>query len=104
MNCLLRSHGSTLPTVDATISNRHQVKACSDTGANVSIVDPKALPQNTDTRISWNSDETLHVLSGTLNAKGSTTLDAQVGTTHVQLSNIVVSIGRGKIQRSGSSR
>ncbi|KAL1466430.1 hypothetical protein MTO96_042737 [Rhipicephalus appendiculatus] len=69
VNCFLESTGGTLPVVNGLLNASSPVKVCIDTGANVSLISPQALPPKA-TLTAWTSTLTaatgkLHLLQAT---------------------------------------
>ncbi|KAL1445300.1 hypothetical protein MTO96_029256 [Rhipicephalus appendiculatus] len=89
VNCFLESSGGTLPVVNGLLNASSPVKVCIDTGANVSLISPQALPPNA-TLTAWTSGNRIEILDKTINPEMSAEIDIMIGTTRTTLSKVVV--------------
>ncbi|KAH6931883.1 hypothetical protein HPB50_001309 [Hyalomma asiaticum] len=87
-NCFLHSTGGTLPVVTGYV-NKRPVRVCIDSGANISIISARALPDDVPTH-AWVSRDEIEVLNRSIRPTSAATLHIGLGNTNVLLEDVVV--------------
>lgn len=90
VHCFLRTTGDSLPIVTAFTEKNRPLKACIDTGANISIIDPRALPQDACVSPWSRAEEFVNVLDNKLTPDKCTSLTISVGSTTVKVPEILI--------------
>ncbi|KAL1469646.1 hypothetical protein MTO96_040958 [Rhipicephalus appendiculatus] len=88
VHCFLRTTGDALPIVTAHTTGGTELRACIDTGSNVSIVDPKALPPSTE-KTTCKGHE-LTVLDKQVKPEWTTSLSIIVGKLATKIPEVLV--------------
>ncbi|KAH6924607.1 hypothetical protein HPB50_020140 [Hyalomma asiaticum] len=87
-HCFLHSTGGTLPVVTGYV-NKRPVCVCIDSGANISIIIARALPDDVPTH-AWVSRDEIEVLDRSIRPTRAATLHIGLGNTNVLLEVVVV--------------
>ncbi|KAL1447847.1 hypothetical protein MTO96_044206 [Rhipicephalus appendiculatus] len=89
VHCFLRTTGDALPIVTAHTTGGTELRACIDTGSNVSIVDPKALPPSTG-KTTCKGHELVTVLDKQVKPEWTTSLSIIVGKLATKIPEVLV--------------
>ncbi|KAL1479515.1 hypothetical protein MTO96_051777 [Rhipicephalus appendiculatus] len=89
VHCFLRTTGDALPIVTAHTTGGTELRACIDTGSNVSIVDPKALPPSTE-KAACKGHELVTVLDKQIQPEWTTSLSIIVGKLATKIPEVLV--------------
>ncbi|KAH7984045.1 hypothetical protein HPB52_016514 [Rhipicephalus sanguineus] len=89
VHCFLRTTGDALPIVTAHTTGGTELRACIDTGSNVSIVDPKALPASAE-KATCKNHELVTVLDKQVKPEWTTSLSIIVGKLTTRIPEVLV--------------
>lgn len=89
VHCFLRTTGDALPIVTAHTTGGTELRTCIDTGSNVSIVDPKALPASAE-KATCKDHELVTVLDKQIKPEWTTSLSIIVGKLTTRIPEVLV--------------